>query len=108
MLYGGQPGAGVVLVSALAAFALALDRVAEVRLVDGRLALRLRLSASTAGVFVFAVLVVASSFARLYLGEYAWLYTRGGSGFFEAAVMLAVVVAVLDHRRMPGHRQAEG
>ena len=107
-LYGGQPGASVVLVSALAAFAIALDRVAEVRLMDGRLALRLRLSAPLARVFVFALLVVASSFARVYLSEYAWLYTSGGSGFFEAALMLAVVMAVLNPRRMPGHRHTEG
>ncbi len=74
-LYGAQPGATVVLLSAFALLALGLGRVAEVSAQGGRLALRLKASHQTV-VFTIAVVAVASLvFARLYANEYAWVWT---------------------------------
>jgi hypothetical protein len=73
-LYGAQPGATVVLLSAFAALGLGLGRVAEVSARNGRLALRIQASSQTVLVTVAALAMASLIFARLYANEYAWVW----------------------------------
>ena len=73
-LYGGQPGAAVVLLSAFAAFGLVLGRVVDLTAENGHFALRVKASYQ-AGVVVAAGLALATLvFTRLYANEYAWVW----------------------------------
>lgn len=74
LLHGGQPGATVVLASAIAAFAIAIDRVAAVSAEEGRRSLKIQASYQTALVFVLALLGFAWLYTREYAWQYAWLY----------------------------------
>ena len=78
-VYGGQNGAAVVLVSALAALAIAIGRVAEMRRETGRFFLGFQ-GNHTALILVIGFLI-PWLFGRFYVREYGWLYTSGGSGF---------------------------
>jgi hypothetical protein len=73
-LYGGQPGAAVVLLSAFAAIGLALGRLTAVGAEDGRLALRITAPHQTVLATVVSLAFVSLAFARLYADEYAWVW----------------------------------
>jgi hypothetical protein len=70
LLYAGQPGATVVLVSALAALAIALSRVVTIAAEDGRLSLKIHGSYQSA----LPPLLASLAFAWLYNREYGWQY----------------------------------
>jgi hypothetical protein len=70
LLYGGQPGATVVLGSALAAVAIALRHLVVVRAGDGRFSIAFHGSYQTAVILGLAFL----AFAWLYVREFAWQY----------------------------------
>jgi hypothetical protein len=74
LLYGGQPGATVVLVSALAAVAIAVGSLVEVRTAEGHLSLKIQRSYQTALMLGFASLAFAWLYLREFAWQYAWLY----------------------------------
>jgi hypothetical protein len=71
LLYGGQPGATVVLVSALAALAVALHHLVEVRAGDGHLSLKIHGSYRA----VLGLVLASLAFTWLYIREFAWQYS---------------------------------
>jgi hypothetical protein len=74
LLYGGQPGATVVLVSALAAAAIALLHLVEVWAGDERFSIKLQGSYQTAVIFGSASLTFAWFYVREFAWQYAFLY----------------------------------
>ena len=73
-LYGAQPGATVVLLSAFAVFGLALGRVVDVTTQDGHLALKVKVTYQAGVVMAAGLASAALIFARLYANEYAWVW----------------------------------
>ena len=74
LLYGGQPGATVVLASALAAVAIAVVQLVEVRDGEGHLSLRIQGSYQAALMLALASMAFAWLYVREFAWQYAWLY----------------------------------
>jgi hypothetical protein len=73
-LYGGQPVATVVLVSALAGVVIALGRLLQVAYDDRRLSLEIKASPQVCVVTSVLLVTTMLVFIRLYVTEYAWAW----------------------------------